>query len=217
VSRGALLFLLAYALGFVAAIPLGGSQIEVAKRAIADELVAAGLVVLGSISSDLVYGVVALFGIAPIMERPGVLAGFDVAGAVLLWVLGFATLRARHRAHPLGQARWALAGPGRAYLTGFLLAFSNPPMILTWLLGIALAKHLGLASPLSVGARALFIAGGVLGLGSYLGLLAVVLHRVKHFIAAAAFDEVNRWMGIALLVLSFYFVYGAARYFFVQR
>jgi threonine/homoserine/homoserine lactone efflux protein len=217
VSRGALLFLLAYALGFVAAIPLGGSQIEVAKRAIGDELVAAGLVVLGSISSDLVYGVVALFGVAPVMERPGVLAGFDVAGAVLLWVLGFATLRARHRAHPLGQARWALAGPRRAYLTGFLLAFSNPPMILTWLLGIALAKHLGLTSPLSVGARALFIAGGVLGLGSYLGLLAVVLHRVKHFIPAAAFGKVYLWLGIALLVLSFYFVYGAVQYFFVPR
>jgi hypothetical protein len=50
VSHGALLFLLAYALGFVAAIPLGGSQIEVAKRAIGDELVATGLVVVGSLA-----------------------------------------------------------------------------------------------------------------------------------------------------------------------
>jgi hypothetical protein len=31
VSGGALLFLLAYALGFLAAIPVGGSQIEVAN------------------------------------------------------------------------------------------------------------------------------------------------------------------------------------------
>jgi threonine/homoserine/homoserine lactone efflux protein len=217
VSGDALLFLLAYALGFVAAIPVGGSQIEVAKRAIGGELLAAGAVVLGSVSSDLVYGVIALFGIAPFMERPGVLAGFDVAGAVLLWILGFATLRARHQAHPLGQTRAALAGRGRAYVTGFLLAFSNPPMILTWLLGITLAKHLALASPLSVGARALFIAGGVLGLGSYLGLLAVVLYRIKHFIPDGAFGKVYLWLGIALLVLSLYFVYGAVQYFFVHR
>jgi hypothetical protein len=68
-----------------------------------------------------------------------------------------------------------------------------------------------------VGARALYIAGGVLGLGSYLGLLAVVLHRVKHFIPAAALGKVNLWLGIALWVLSFYFIYGAVQYFFVSR
>ena len=216
-SRGALLFFLAYALGFVAAIPLGGSQIELAKRAIGGELVAACLVAFGSASSDLVYGVIALFGIAPFMERPAVLAGFDVAGTVLLWVLGVATLRARHRVHGLGQTRAALAGPGRAYLTGFAMAFSNPPMILTWLLGVALAKRLGLASPFPVSARALFIAGGVLGLGSYLSLLAVVLHRVKHFIPEAAFGKVYLWLGIALLLLSFYFIYGAVQYFLIHH
>jgi len=110
VSGGALLFVLAYALGFLAAIPVGGSQIEVAKRAIAGERVGAGLVIVGSVSSDLVYGVIALVGIAPIMERPGVLAGFDVADAALLWLLGVATLRRRDRVHLLGKARAALAG-----------------------------------------------------------------------------------------------------------
>jgi threonine/homoserine/homoserine lactone efflux protein len=216
VSRGALLFLLAYALGFVAAIPVGGSQIELAKRAIGGELAAAGLVAVGSASSDLVYGVIGLFGIAPVLERPGVLAAFDVAGAALLWVLAVATLRG-HRGHPLRQTRAILAGPGGAYLTGFVLAFSNPPMILTWLLGVALAKRVGLASPFPVGARALFIAGGVLGLGSYLSLLAVVLHRVKHFIPAAALGKVYLWLGIGLWVLSFYFIYGAVQYFFFSR
>jgi len=217
VSRAALLFLLAYALGFVAAIPVGGSQIELAKRAIGGKLAAAGLVAVGSASSDLVYGVIALFGIAPVMERPGVLAAFDIAGAALLWLLAVATLRGRHRVHSLNQTRAILTGPGGAYLTGFMLAFSNPPMILTWLVGIALAKRVGLASPFPVGARVLFIAGGVLGLGSYLGLLAVVLHRLKHFIPAAALGKIHLWLGIALWVLSLYFIYGAVQYFFFSR
>jgi threonine/homoserine/homoserine lactone efflux protein len=217
VSRGALLFFFAYALGFVAAIPVGGSQIELAKRAIGGELAGAGLVAAGSASSDLVYGVIALFAIAPIMERPGVLAGFDIAGAALLWVLAVVTLRGRHRVQPLGRTRAMLAGPGGAYLTGFMLAFSNPPMILTWLLGVALAKRVGLASPFPLGARAIFIGGGVLGLGSYLGLLAVVLYRVKHFIPVAALGKIYLWLGIALWVLSFYFIYGAVQYFFFSR
>jgi threonine/homoserine/homoserine lactone efflux protein len=217
VSGAALLFILAYVLGFFAAIPVGGSQIEVAKRAIAGQLAAAELVAVGSASSDLVYGVIALFGIAPVMERPGVLAGFDIVAAALLWLLSVITLRSRHHVHTPGQARARLAGRGGAYLTGFMLAFSNPPMILTWLLGVALAKRIGLASPFPLGARALFIAGGVLGLASYLGLLAVVLYRVKHFIPAAALAKVYLWLGIALFVLSFYFIYGAAQYFFFAR
>jgi hypothetical protein len=98
-----------------------------------------------------------------------------------------------------------------------MLAFSNPPMILTWLLGVALAKRVGLASPFPLGARAIFIGGGVLGLGSYLGLLAVVLYRVKHFIPVAALGKIYLWLGIALWVLSFYFIYGAVQYFFFSR
>ena len=216
-SHGALLFLLAYAMGFVAAIPVGGSQIELAKRAICGELAAASLVAIGSASSDFVYGVIALFGIAPFLEQPGVLAAFDVAGAALLWLLAALTLRGRHQAQPVGQTRAMLIGPAGAYLTGFMLAFSNPPMILTWLLGVALAKRIGLASPFPAGARAIFIAGGVLGLASYLGLLAQVLYRVKHYIPADAMGRVYRWLGVGLFVLSFYFIYGAAQYFFLSR
>jgi len=217
VSHAALLFFLAYALGFAAAIPVGGSQIELAKRAIGGHLAAACLVAIGSASSDLVYGVIALFGIAPFMERPAVLAGFDVAGAALLWILAVVTLKARHHVHAPGETRTVLARRGGAYLTGFMLAFSNPPMILTWLLGVALAKRLGLASPFPVGTRVLFIAGGVLGLASYLSILAVVLYRIKHFIPVAAFGKVYLWLGIALWVLSFYFIYGAVQYFFLSH
>jgi threonine/homoserine/homoserine lactone efflux protein len=217
VSHGALLFLLAYGLGFMAAIPVGGSQIELAKRAIGGDVAAAGLVAIGSASSDLVYGVIALFGIAPFMERPAVLAAFDIGGAVLLWILAGTTLWGHHRADPSGPKRTMLVGRHGAYITGFMLAFSNPPMILTWLLGVALAKRLGLATPFPASARALFIAGGVLGLASYLGLLAEVLHRIKHFIAASTLDKVYRWLGVVLFLLSFYFIYGAVQYFFLSH
>lgn len=66
-----LLFLLAYGLGFVAAIPVGGSQIEMAKRATGGHLRSAVMVVVGSVSSDILYGIVALFGVAPFMETLG--------------------------------------------------------------------------------------------------------------------------------------------------
>jgi hypothetical protein len=69
-ATGALLFVLAFGFGFVAAIPLGGSQIEMAKRAMQGHLRAALAVVLGSVTSDVLYGIIALYGIAPFMREP---------------------------------------------------------------------------------------------------------------------------------------------------
>ncbi len=208
-----LLFLLALSLGFVAAIPVGGSQIEMAKRAIHGHVLAAGMVVLGSVSSDILYGTVAIFGLAPFLDTPWVLATFNAVGAVLLWGLAFLTLRESRRPQDLMHPRSALASRRWAYLTGFSLAVSNPQMIFSWLLGVALAKRLGLASPFPAGAKALFVAGGALGLAAYLGLLGIVMYRVKHYIPLSALGRVYFWLGIALLALSGFFVYGAVRYF----
>lgn len=112
--RGLLLFLLAFALGFIAAVPIGGSQVEMAKRAVHGHLRAAAAVILGSVSSDVMYGAVALFGLAPLLETRWVLASLNAAGAVVLWVLAFLTLRASRRPHELGERTplWP-AGGGR--------------------------------------------------------------------------------------------------------
>ncbi len=208
-----LLFLLAFALGFVAAIPVGGSQIEMAKRAMKGHLLAAAMVILGSVSSDVLYGSIAIFGFSSLFDTPWVLAAFNAVGAVLLWGLAFLTLRESRQPQHLIGTHPALAHGGRAYLTGFSLAFSNPQMMLSWLLGVALAKHVGLASPFPASAKALFVAGGAFGLGCYLAALGAVVHRVKHYIPVAALGRVYLGLGLALLVLSGFFVYGALRYF----
>jgi threonine/homoserine/homoserine lactone efflux protein len=208
-----LLFLLAWGLGFVAAIPVGPSQIEMAKRAIGGHPGAAAMVVAGSVSSDIVYGIIALFGLAPFLEAPWVMASFNAAGVVVLWALAFLTLRESRRPHDVGLEHPSFRSKRWAWLTGFSLAATNPPMILSWLVGVALAQRLGLASPFTTGAKGLFIAGGALGLASYLGGLGAALYRLKRFIAARVLRAVYFWLGIALFALSFVFAYGALRYF----
>lgn len=207
------LFLLAVGLGFVTAIPVGGSQIEAAKRAIHGHLWAAWMVVLGSVSSDIIYGVIALFGIAPFLEIPWVAAVFSAVGAVVLWVLAYLTIKESRRPHHLRLDLDSLKSKRWGYLTGFFLAATNPPMILTWLYGATLAKHLGLATPFTSGLKVIFVAGGALGLGGYLAALSAVMHRIKHFIPMKAVGRVYYWLGIALSLLSLYFVYSFLRYF----
>ncbi len=205
------LFLLAIGLGFVAAIPVGGSQIEAAKRAIHGHLGAAWMVVLGSVSSDIMYGVISLFGIAPFLDIPWVMAGFSAVGAVVLWILASITLRESKKPHHVRMDMNSLKNKRRAYVTGFSLAVTNPPMILIWLYGVALAKHLGLATPFTTPAKAIFIAGGALGLGAYLAGLSLVMFRIKHFIPVRAIGRVSYWLGVGLFVLSFFFVYNFVR------
>jgi threonine/homoserine/homoserine lactone efflux protein len=205
------LFLLAAGLGFVAAIPIGGSQIEAAKRAIHGHLRAAWMVVLGSVSSDIMYGVVALFGIAPLLDTPGVMALFSALGAVLLWFLAYLAIRESKRPHHLKLEMNSMKSKRWAYVTGFSLAVTNPPMILIWLYGVTLAKHFGLASPFTVQSKTIFIAGGALGLGAYLAGLSLVMYHLKHFIPLKVIGRVDYWMGIGLILLSFFFVYNFVR------
>ena len=79
---------------------------------------------------------------------------------------------------------------------------------------MTLAKNLGLASPFPAPSKAIFIAGGALGLGSYLALLSLVMYRIKHFIPLKVIGKVYYWLGIALFLLSFFFVYNFLRILF---
>lgn len=208
-TSGLLLFLLALGLGFVAAIPVGGSQIETAKRAIAGEWFAAAMVIAGSVSSDVVYGSIALFGLAPLLETRWVLATFSIVASVLLGGFALLTIRESRRPGGFDPHRPSLRSGHWSYVTGFSLAASNPQMLLTWLLGVAIAKRAGLASPFPNHAKVLFIAGGALGLAGYLVALGAVVYRVKHFIPPAALGRVYFWLGLALGLLALLFAYGA--------
>jgi threonine/homoserine/homoserine lactone efflux protein len=174
----------------------------------------AAAVTLGSVSSDIIYGGIALFGLAPLLQLPGVMAGFNALGAVLLCGLAYWTIRQSRQPHELRLEEATLNDQRWAFVTGFSLAASNPPMILSWLYGATLARHLGLAIPFSSGQKLLFIAGGALGLAGYQLLLALILKRMQHFIPAKVLRRIYFWLGIVLFLLSFFFIYNAQRLFF---
>ncbi len=208
-----LLFVFALGLGVVAAIPIGPVQIEAAKRAMAGHVRAALIVVLGSFTSDVGYGAIALFGIAPVLEKPAVLAGFSGAGALILWALAYFTWRESRSPHALRLDESSLADRRWALVTGFLLGASNPPIILSWLFGAAVAHRIGLAPFASVASKSVFVAGGALGLAAYLSGMAVLTMRMRHFLSTRVITRIYWWLAIVLLALSLYFVHGVWAYF----
>jgi threonine/homoserine/homoserine lactone efflux protein len=209
-----LLFLFALLLGIVAAVPIGPCQVETVKRAIGGHLAASELVVLGSASSDALYGIVALYGIAPVLDVPGVLAAFESLAVLILWALAYLTWRDSRTPEKPYRERTHLTGRRWAYTTGFLLGMSNPPIVASWLFGVAFAKRLGLVpGPFSAASKACFIAGAVLGTGVYLSALALTTYRLRHAFSMKAVGTVYRGLAIVLLLISIYFVGDVVVYF----
>jgi threonine/homoserine/homoserine lactone efflux protein len=214
----ALFLLSVYVLGFLAAIPIGASQIEVARRSLNGFLASALVVVGGSVSSDFVYGSIALYGLAPFLQKPEVEAIFWLVNAALILVFAIIMLRdskpaddgnsgfnlvvtesARPQQSKLGNRRLA-------YFTGFSLAFTNPLMIAWWLLAAKFLKDVGISPDLTNTTRVIFLIAGCLGIGSYLLLLAVIIYRRHKLLSQKNVRRITKGFGIVMILFAIYFV-----------
>jgi threonine/homoserine/homoserine lactone efflux protein len=211
-----------YVLGFLAAIPIGASQIEVARRSLNGFLVSALVVVAGSVSSDFVYGSIALYGLAPFLQKPEVEAIFWLVNAVLILVFAIIMLRDSKAGEnlkinlnmsvdnsksgnvSLQQPR--LANRRLAYITGFSLAFTNPLMIAWWLLAAKFLRDIGIAPELTNTSRVFFLLAGCFGIGSYLSLFAAIIYRRHKSFSPKHVRSITRWFGIVMILFAIYFV-----------
>ena len=210
-----LLFLLiTYILGIFTAIPIGATQIEIAKRSLNNHMRAAYMVAVGSVSSDIMYGFIALFGIAPFLKDKNVIAIFSLAATVILWVLAYFTFKDGANKNMLELTHRAIKSKRLSFVTGFSLAVTNPMMIFWWLIGLRIVKDLNLITDLSTGMTVSFLLAGGLGLATYLFSLANFLHWAKKFISNEMMKKVNYGLAVVLILLSFYFLYGAFKTFF---
>lgn len=204
-----------FLLGSLVAIPAGPVQIEVVKRSLNGHLVPSLMVVFGAFMVDMTYGLVALFGIAPVLRDERVMAYFWLAGGVILVFLGIVTFRHNtgssnpdKKPRHLGKKRWALLG-------GFSLSATNPVMVLWWLTAVRLFQDLGLITELTPRVSAVFLTAGSLGLASYLTALALFLHWAKKFISARKLRIINTVFGIFLLAVACYFIATSLRRLFL--
>ena len=200
---------MAYVMGFLTAIPIGATQIEIAKRSLNNQVKAALMVVLGSVLSDVMYGFIAFFGVAPFLKYPIVIAIFELAGAVILWVLAYFTFKNSASARNFSLDSFALKNKHISFVTGFSLAVTNPMMIFWWLVLIKFIKDLNVIQTFTPTLSVLFLVFGGLGLASYLTTLTLVLHWVKKFVSGEMMYRINIAMGIVLILISIYFLYGS--------
>jgi threonine/homoserine/homoserine lactone efflux protein len=206
-----LLFFLVYIMGFLTAIPIGATQIEIAKRSLNNQIPAALMVVLGSVLSDVMYGFIALFGVAPFLQTPIVIAVFELVGAVILWILAFLTFKEVSKPHIMDITSSVLKSRRLSFMTGFSLAITNPMMIFWWLIGVKVVKDLSLVGAFTQAISISFLFFGGLGLASYLTVLTMVVHWAKRFLSTRVVRRVYFVLGVVLVILSGYFLISAIR------
>lgn len=207
-----LLILTIYVIGFFTAIPIGAVQVEVAKRSLGGYLKQALLVVAGSVSSDILYGFIAMFGIAPLLGHPKVMAAFWLAGAAVMGASAFQTLR-HHGPKEVRKVEAALSDSRIALSLGFSLAVTNPLVLFWWLICSEIVKDLGLVSVFDKTATAVFLLSGAAGFATYLVSLSLFLHHIGKDMTKKAEARINRALGSVLVLLSLYFLFKSLRVF----
>lgn len=202
-----LLFLIsAYLMGGLAAVPAGPVQIEVVRRAINGHVRPSLVVVLGAFLVDVLYGLIAFFGIAPVLEQERVMRIFWFLGGLLLIVIGTTVVRGALKKDDnlfssgrLKRKRWALLG-------GVSLSAANPLMVIWWLSGARIFTDIGLITEFNARVAWSFLIAGSLGLASYLSVLALFVSWAKKFISSRGIRNINLGFGLFLLLIAAYFV-----------
>lgn len=195
-----------YIYWFLLAIPVGAIQIEIARRAFNGYLKPALAIVLGSVTSDFIYGVIALLGVFQFLANPKIRPYFWLVGSGLLILLGILTFRHYSHPHELSVTKHFLKKKRFALVTGFLVAASNPLMIIGWLAGAEVARKWGALHQTNFQSLSMFIVFGVLGLGSYLTLLTLVLYKVRRFLSEKTMRITSLAFSLVLFTLAFYFL-----------
>ncbi len=206
-----LFIMAAFIMGFLAAIPAGPVQIEVARRAINGHLKSSFMVVLGAFTVDVLYGVIAFFGIAPILNKEIVMAAFWLIGGIFLLTLSYIIIIKKSKKQFLDVSSNYTTNNTWGFLSGFTLSAVNPMIILWWLMGQRLFIDVGLIGYFNINITLSFLAAAGLGLASYLLLLSLFLHWTKQFISANKMQWINFSFGIVLLLIGVYFIFKSIR------
>lgn len=190
-------------IGFISSIPVGAVQLEVIKKSIAGHLKPAISVAIGSVTSDFIYGVLVLFGLAPFLQQKNFQIVVYSLGVIVLSFLLYRSYR-EHMHIPPAHAPHITYRKRTSFLTGFTIAITNPGMIVWWIVGYRLLLDLGLFDEMTICIRSIFLLSCCFGLGGYLSFVALLLNKVQESLSDKLLDRMNI---IIMVLLSSVIVY----------
>jgi len=191
-------------LGFLTSIPVGAVQLEVIKKTINGHKKPAIATAMGSALSDLLYGMLALFGFGDFLLHKDFQLCIYSLGIIVLSYMIYKSYRERD--YMLHKEKRIVYKKRLSFLTGFTIAITNPGMIIWWFIGFKLFADLQMFTVMSPAIKILFVLSGVFGLALYLTLEAIILHRYKKTFSEKFLYRANTFLMIILAFLILYFI-----------
>ncbi len=180
--------------------PPGPVTMETIRRGVRGGFGPALQVQLGSIIGDLTWCLLALVGLAPLVQVGWVRLPLSIAGVAVLVYLGAAGIRealsARHARSPGAAAGERLGGPFRS---GLAISMANPMAIGYWL-GVGGALVAAGVAGSSTAQTAVFVAGYLGGTLGWCFFMAAAVRWGRLVLTPGLFRLVTLGCGAALLV-----------------
>jgi threonine/homoserine/homoserine lactone efflux protein len=206
ILKSLLLVFIGLIMGFISSIPVGAVQLEVAKKAIHGHLWPAIAIAIGSATSDLIYGVLTLFGLGGFLSQKEFKVGVYILGIIVLAFLFFRSLREYKRG--VIQYEKRLVYKKRiSFFTGFTIAITNPGMVIWWIIGFKIFIDLELFDTITPLIKMTFLLSGCVGLVSYLIFIATILNMMQQSVSKKFLHKMNIYLMILLCALILYFIY----------
>ncbi|MCX6044705.1 MAG: LysE family transporter [Chloroflexi bacterium] len=187
------IFIAAFLIGLAFCAPPGAITAEAIRRGVRGGFRPALLVELGSLIGDATWAIIALVGLAVLVQLPFARLGLGLLGASLLLYLAWDALRAAYQG---GAPQLREIDSRGAFLTGAFMSLGNPWNIVYWA---------GAGSPLTTllvaphfATYVVFFIGFMLAAVIWCFLMASLIAWGRQFITPRFFRLVNLICGLFL-------------------
>jgi threonine/homoserine/homoserine lactone efflux protein len=184
------------AIGFSLAAPVGPVGVICIRRTLAHGSKRGLIVGLSAASADMLYGIVAAFGLTLISDFiSNQQQWFRLLGGVLLLILGYRTFRSHTSTDtPINGTN----GHVRAFVSTFFLTLTNPMTLFAF---AAVFAGVGLDKMIRDNWSGTFLVAGVfLGSLSWFTLLTALVHFFREKITANGLTLINKIAGTLLIL-----------------
>lgn len=199
VSTNVLAFLVGFAMAFFGSMPpVGPIAVLLLERGVSGRDAEGRGIAHGAAIAETIYCALAMAGVSELMRRYAIVeTGARLLGIVILVALGLHFARFR-----MAPKNAAVARPARSpFALGFTISAANPVLIITW--SGSIAAFLAFARvQLDVTARALFVAGVLIGMLAWFRLFLWMLARWRERITLRAAQWTIRAAGVVMIALA---------------
>lgn len=199
-------------LGFALSIPIGPINIKMVNQGLKDGFWNSWIVGIGGMTADLVLMFLIYFGLSEKLTTTLAQAVMWVFGAVVLSYLGYESIMDAQNTTDFETALEADGGRqeslSRSFLSGFLIAISNPLNIVFWI-GIYGSVLAATVNQVGIEVALLYSASIFIGIISWDLGLATAIHYGRRFVTAKLLRYFSIGAGLLLIGFGMMFAYYA--------